>query len=142
MLTSVPQSSIYHIVGNGYYGETSFRLQINSSGQIEFLLSDNITWHTIVTSNQALTQDTWCYIVVTYDETTGRIYINGVEDSNFNISFHLLTNYNTIYIGAIDNDVNAQLPYQNQFVGIIDELRISKDLWTPQQILEYYDSTK
>lgn len=139
---NMPTSESYHIVGSGYYGIKSFRLQINVSGQVEFLLREGTAWHTIIISDQMLTQGTWYYVAVTYDETTGRIYIDGVEDNSSTIGFNIPTNYYTIYIGAIDNDVIASQKYQNQFVGIIDELRISKDLWTPQQILEYYDSTK
>ncbi len=141
-LDSMPTSESYHIVGSGYYGVSSFRLRINVGGQIEFLLNDGLTWQTIVTSNQILTPGTWYYVAVTYDETIGRIYINGVEDKNYALSLNIPSNYNTIFIGAIDNDVNASQSYQNQFAGIIDELRISKNLWAAQQISDYYNSTK
>ncbi len=132
-MDSSPQSEPYSIIGSGGHGMT-FRLQINTSGQVEFLLGDYQGWHTIVTSNQVLTPGVWHYIAVTYDETTGRLYVDGIEDNSRAISYGVEAIGDPLFVGSI-------APGVNQFFGVIDEVRISKDLWTAQQIADYYNST-
>ncbi len=140
-LDAIPVGSIYQIIGDGYYGVKSFRFQINN-GKIEMLLFDGSTWQTLILGNQVLTTNNWNHVAFTYNGTTANVYINGNLDNSINITSKILTAVNTLYIATLDNDVNAPSDYQHQFLGTIDELRISKSYLTSAEISSYYLLTK
>ncbi len=127
-----------HIAGNGYGGSETFRLQLNTD-KIEFLLNDGSSYSTIITSAQQLLPSTWYHVMVTYDGTTAKLYINGGLDKSVTISFHFDKIWNTIYVGARP-DQNYSYTYQ--FHGIIDELKLFNSILSSTTIQAYYDSTK
>jgi len=140
-LDSLGTNAIYQIVGSGYYGVTSFRFQVNNS-KLEFLINDGYTWRSVIIGNQILSPNDWHHAAITYDGTIATTYIDGEVDKTNNITFMIPTNYNTLYIGNYDNDVNASLPFQHQFLGTIDELRVSKSLRSAAELSSYYHETK
>jgi len=133
-LDTISAGSVYQIVGNGSGGTTSLRFQINN-GKLEFLLNDNYAWRSVILGSQSLAANTWYHVAVTYDGTTATTYINGAVDNTTNITYKITTVYNTLYIASFDYG-------QNQLLGTIDELRISKDLRSATEITNYYQATK
>jgi hypothetical protein len=130
-----------HIAGNGDGGGQAFRLQLNVD-KLELLLSgsgDNYSnYVTIITSAQQLLPSTWYHVMVTYDGTIAKLYINGVLDKSVTISCHFDTVWNTIYLGARGESGG----YINQFHGTIDELKLYNSILPSTTIQAYYDSTK
>ncbi len=136
-LDTITPGSFYQLVGSGYYGLKSFRLGLNG-GQIEFDLYDGSAWRYVIVSNQTLTTNTWYYTALTYNGSSAKIYINGVEDASNAISYPIPTSYNTLYIGAGQNN----LDFMYEFPGIIDEIRLFRVVLSGSEISDYYNSTK
>lgn len=134
---SITSGTYSHIIGNSPGGIETFRLQLNGD-KLQFLLNDGSTYSSIITSNLQLSANTWYYIVLAYDGTTANIYINGALDNSVTISFHLLSVYNMLYVGAQYNGSSCT----NQFHGIIDELKLYNEMLSPTTIKQYYDVTK
>jgi hypothetical protein len=63
------------------------------------------------------TDDTWMHVAATYDESTIRLYGNGVEDNTLNMSFNIGITNNDLTIGAEDDETDL-------FKGSLDDLRI------------------
>lgn len=139
-LDSVAANGVSQIVGDNYYGLKSFRFQI-ANGRLQMLLYDNNDWGTLITGTQILLPNSWYHVAFTYDGTTAKTYINGTVDNSANITTRILTVCNTLYVGSLNNDVNASSRYQNQFYGTIDELRISNSYLSPADIYARYLAT-
>ena len=85
---------------------------------------------TLIATNGDMTTGTWYHIALTYDETTMRLYLDGVEVGSTSLS------------GAVDTDpsipvaVGAQPPGGGQrfFDGLIDDVRILQRALSPNEI--------
>jgi len=75
----------------------------------------------------ALVTNTWTHLAVTYDGTTLRLYVNGVEVSNKAISGSIVNSTGVLRIGG--NGV-----WGEYFSGLIDEVRIFNRASTPAEI--------
>lgn len=80
----------------------------------------------------------WTYVAATYDESFGRLYINGRFQNQEPMTGD--ANIGTIsYIGVLHN----QRDYGSyKFEGLIDELRISDSVRTPTEINDVYSVAK
>jgi hypothetical protein len=80
--------------------------------------------HQLVTTTD-LTLDVWHHIVATYDGSTMRIYIDGVQDSNTMAKTGNIeaSSINEIWIGHADQP--ADVAWSGEWEGLIDEVRIS-----------------
>src|SRR5581483_2482078 len=76
---------------------------------------------------QPLSENAWTHLVGTYDGTTVRLYVNGVNVSSVARTIDLTTSTDPVEIGA------ASL-YGEFFEGIIDEVRIYNVALTPTQV--------
>lgn len=85
-----------------------------------------------VRANEALVLDTWSHVVITNNNGSALIYINGVQVASGNISLSSGDfNYNTNYpmsIGSRDNE-----PTDN-FNGLIDDVRVYNRVLTAGEI--------
>jgi hypothetical protein len=61
----------------------------------------------------------WVHVAATYDGTTERIYVNGIEDTAFEASGPLRITSAKVFIGAHDSSGD-----RNGWNGLIDELRL------------------
>jgi len=116
----VDAGSQYHLVGNGFGGIATFRISLES-GKIVFSVPDVTVWRNIVAATTALSVDRWTHVAVTYDSTRGHVYLDGKEDANSTAIYPLENQYNRLYIGAINTDVDM---WEKEFPGDIDELAI------------------
>ena len=81
-----------------------------------------------VTGITKLTLNTWTHIASTYDGTTMRLYINGVQVSTFATTGNITATTNLLYIGG-SPALGAQY-----FTGLIDEVRIYNRALTQTEI--------
>jgi hypothetical protein len=117
-LNALPPSSQYFIAGK----ELVYKIDVNSNGTVRFLTGNNWGGATLTTSN-SLATNTWYHIVATYDGTTKKIFINGIQDPNtVTTSGSLNTNSRSISIGAYDTGAG----FTNYIPGFIDEVKIYK----------------
>jgi hypothetical protein len=79
------------------------------------------------TSATALATNTWSHLAATYDGTTLKVYINGVEVSSQAVSGTMLPSTGALRIGG--NSV-----WGEYFSGLIDEVRIYDRASTPAEI--------
>ncbi len=99
------------------------------------ILNDNtvqIYWkngsNQILTSNTSIPDDEWHQVAVTYNGTTARIYIDGVEDINDGKTAPVDTD-ESFYIAAAGKGTPTQ-----HFRGNIDEVRVWDRALTPDQL--------
>jgi hypothetical protein len=71
--------------------------------------------------------NTWTHVAFTYDGTTLRLYVNGVQVSTKPASGPIETNSNALRIGG-------NVPYGEYFTGRIDEVRVYNRALTPAEI--------
>jgi hypothetical protein len=80
---------------------------------------------------------TWYHTVGTYDGRKMRLYVNGRLTACEDYGGGIATNTASLTIGA------STIPWDNGFVGCIDEIRIYNEALTPSQILAlYYGSSQ
>ena len=130
--------TFYHLIGSGYWGLKSFRLGLGN-GQVQFMVYDSSAWRPVIASNQTLAPNIWYHIALTYNGSTGKIYINGMEDATNTISYVVPTSYNTLFIGATEN---GNFGFESEFQGTMDEIRLFRVTLSASQVLDYYNSTK
>jgi len=78
----------------------------------------------------------WHHVVFTYDGTTGRIFINGVESVNGTLDLN--TTSTTMNIGNDPNNPD-KTGWNRWFNGTMDDLRLFDRELTPQQVRDLYD---
>jgi len=129
--TTLNPGDLYNLLG-AFTGEMMVRL---NNGKIEFLLLDSLgNKQIIITSATSLNTSTWYYLAVTFNGSDARLYINGALDSSSSIPFPIPYMNNTLFVAG----TNGVLP---QFLGFIDEVRISNIVLTDTEIEDYYQKT-
>ena len=108
--TGTPQRIVCKGNSSGY------ELFISSGGNISFRINFNDTYR--VTSSTTVTTGSWIYAAGTYDGTTMKLFVNGVQEGG-NVSGTTITqNTAVLSIGSQSNGIDAF------FNGAIDEVRI------------------
>jgi RHS repeat-associated protein len=107
--------------------DQAYGFTVHQNSLIFFGYSDDFN------SNTAILPGQWYYAVGTFDGTNADLYINGVLDNTAN-----KTSWNTTgskaYIGEQINDASEY------FDGVIDEVRISNSVQTPDWIASEYNN--
>ncbi|WP_164891016.1 LamG-like jellyroll fold domain-containing protein [Botryobacter ruber] len=108
-----------------------YELGINNDGKIEFRFNYDTNGNSYsLVSNATYTGNgsTWTHVAATFDGTTSRIYINGVEDAAVTYSSPVTINANTsaLYIGSLDGS--------RRWKGGLDDLRLYHGALTSLQI--------
>ena len=129
--TTLNPGDLYNIVG-AFTGEMTLRL---NNGKFEFQLADCCGGkQIIITSATSLNTSTWYYVAITFNGSDARLYINGALDNSSSIPFPIPHMDNPLWVAG----TNGVLP---QFLGIIDEVRISNIVLTDTEIADYYQQT-
>ena len=117
--------NLVHKVNDNQTGKTGFRFEIVISG----------TRYKIWSTTQGQTNQ-WYHLVGTFDGTTMRLYVNGIEENS------------NVTPGSIDtNNLNLQIGKQwwyysnySWFNGTIDEVRIYNRALSPEEINASYNN--
>lgn len=86
-------------------------------------------------SNTILASDGWTFVGATYDGTTMRVYINGVEDGTHSYSGITPNNGENLYIGR--NQKNSV----SGFDGLIGSVFLSNEAWSQEIFTQLYKKT-
>jgi hypothetical protein len=125
------------LIGDGGGGIESFRVELRGSKVVLVLASnDGSPPEPIVTSNSSLAVGRWQLVTVTYDGSTARVYLDGVEDAAKPVMFPLLVSANTLMVGAL-RAINSGT-YTNQFDGAIDEVKIWNRAVPRETVAEHF----
>ena len=117
-------------------GSNTFHINITDSGKL--MVND---WRGTpvvrVQSTTTVTDGTWRHIVFTYNNTVGRVYINGVQETSMDFTGDLVTqsisNGNTI--GLFDAGGRA-------YTGSIDQVRIFNRAITATEVTTLYNEVQ
>ena len=101
----------------GYTFETTHS-PFGPDNGLSWVIMINGTYHTLLTPANVLTLGTFQHVAATYDGTTMRIYVNGIEKASMAASGAIDPRTDPIVIGR--NVVNPSLAWQ----GLIDELEL------------------
>jgi hypothetical protein len=91
-------------------------------------VGDTATVGDMLASGTSLTANTWTHLAGTYDGTTIRLYVNGVQVTSMAHTGAIATAGNPLTIGG--NTVDG-----NYFTGVIDEVRVYNKALTAAQIV-------
>jgi beta-glucanase (GH16 family) len=108
----------------------SYSLQFNGS-QLEFTTMQNGTRRRVQAPAGKLVAGQSYYVVGTYDGTTQRLYINGVQVAAAAFSSPLTVNTNRVLLGSWDSKSEF-------FAGSLDEVAVYGGVLTPAQITNHY----
>lgn len=112
--------------GDGFTTGYGIAIKGNSGKIWPHLGLGNVLYNPL--SNSSIIFNQWNHIVVTYDGSFVKIYINGVLDSNFSYSGAIATNTNPLFIAS-----NPISPSQ-KLVGKIDDFAIWNSALTSSEV--------
>jgi hypothetical protein len=112
---------------------TGWYLFADVAGDMWFGFSDGAA-DNAATYTYTIAQNQWYHVVGTWDGDILRLYVNGTEVGNNNVSTTPAGNNNPVYIGA------SPLFGSREFNGIIDEVFIVNRSLTPEQISALYQN--
>jgi hypothetical protein len=131
--------------GNEYYsilskwgssGDASYQLAINPSGNLYFRTHNNFNSTELVTDS-SLNFDTWYHLLYKQQDNSGKLYLNGVlesESETMNIPM-IMNNY--VLFGS--NEVPlGYYPSSLAFEGIIDDIAIYNRALSQEEITALY----
>jgi hypothetical protein len=82
----------------------------------------------------------WTHLAISYDGSTARLYLNGVQVASGNPSAYQPNSSQPLGIGAY-SDLHSSLPgYQNGFIGLIDEVAFNTNALSAGQLLAHYQN--
>lgn len=133
-LNTLPPDANEGIVAKylGTGDQRSYSLEVNTSGNVVFNISDDGTDVTSLTSATVLATDQMTQVSAVYDPGNSMsIYINGVLDatSSTSIPASIFSSTANLWIGA-STEINAD----SLLNGVIDEVRIWDDVRTADEI--------
>ena len=86
-----------------------------------------------ISLTSSITKNFWHHIVVTFDGTTQKLYLDGQLRKTLTNAGSITYSQQSLYIGAFKNLTNGNFP------GVIDEVRISSTARTADEIRQAYE---
>ncbi len=120
--------------GPSWLTDANWQLELVFTGtNIQFSYHDGTSWKALVTTDAPLTANKWLHIVVTFQGTTGRIYVDG----SLNIEATDLTALNTTYTSPVKIGRGSV----GFLKGLINGLRILGIALSASEVLARYNAT-
>ncbi|GAB5416664.1 MAG: hypothetical protein Crog4KO_21530 [Crocinitomicaceae bacterium] len=118
-----------NVINKNDVSQTGYMLRVGGSGQVNFNFGSFGAWNELNSPVGVLTLNTWHHIAGTYDGTTSRIYVDGVEVATANYSTLIASASQPLYLGE-DPEYNGRY-----FPGSMDEVRIWNTTLTGPEIV-------
>lgn len=116
-------------------GSAGYILRCGASGKLSFAFGSGSAFPELATTTSVLTLNTWQHVAATYDGTTMRLYVNGVEVAN-------KAQTGTIALSAKPVEIGRNNEYSSRyFTGRIDEARIFNVALDAATIQSWYNRT-
>jgi len=107
-----------NVINKGDISQTGYMLRVGGTGQINFNFGSFGSWNELNTGINVVSLNTWQHIAATYDGSTSRIFVNGVEVATTNYNTSIASATQPMYLGE-DPEYNGRF-----FPGSIDEVRV------------------
>lgn len=116
----------------------SYQMSTTPTGKFRIDISSNGTTYSQITSQTSLTAGQWQHVAFSWDGSTVRMYINGVEDAN-TLSFTgpIFSNSNAFEIGRPSGGSPSNQQYFN---GTIDEVMLYNKALSLGEIQQNYNA--
>lgn len=116
-------------------GNGGYILRCGAGGKLSFAIGIGTGFQELATTTNILTLNQWQHVAGTYDGTTMRIYLNGVEVGNKAQTGPINVSSNPVEIGR-------NFAYTSRyFTGRIDEARIFNEALDAATILSWYNKS-
>jgi hypothetical protein len=124
---------VHPMILSKYY---AWNLYINGNNNgFVFSFNDGSGWASdTITYSATLSTDMWYHVMVRYDGSTCKIFVNGSEVASGTCNGNITTNTNKVKIGQWNNN--------EWFNGTIDEVKIYPYALSSEQIKQEYEETK
>jgi len=117
-----------NVINKNGAGDNGYMLRVGGTGQVNFNLGTG-WWNEITSPANAISLNTWHHIAGTYDGTTMRLYVDGVEVASGAENQNIGSASNSLYLGD-----DPQWPGRN-YSGRIDEVKIWNTARTAAQVI-------
>jgi len=114
-------------------GDNGYMLRVGNGGQVNFNLGMG-SWREVNSAVGAVTLNTWHHIAGTYDGTTMRLYVNGVQVATRGETQNIGTASNNLLLGEDPQFTGRHFP------GRIEEVRIWNVTRTAAEVVEDMDT--
>jgi hypothetical protein len=134
-------ASVYDntIVGNDNWqsGPSGYVLRCGNNGQLSFNIAKSFgNWEEAVSTSNTMIENTWYFVVGTYDGTQIKLYINGSLEDTLASMGPLFPSFSSLLFGQCPD------PTANRFFnGKIDDIGIWNRALTQQEISNLYYGT-
>ena len=126
------QNNIINKEGTPHSG---YMLRAGGAGVVDFNISDGTNWYSLSTPNNTLTLNTWHSIAATYGGSKMKIYVDGVEVNNVDVSgVNIASTSVDLLLGRWSHDSDRH------FSGSMDEVRIWNVTRNAAQIAANHDT--
>lgn len=116
----------------GFASTTQYWIEFTSADLVTFGFHNSTNAYTI-SSPSAITDSNWHHIVATYDSTTRRLYIDGVQVNSAALALSINSNSGEFTIGT------SATSHGSPYSGSIDEVRVYNTALSAAQIKAFYD---
>ena len=114
-------------------GKTSpdgYELSINKTNKVEFefnTTTNGATYRIVSNTNYPSNATTWMHVAATFDGTTSKIYINGIQDNSITYNpVTIKTNTSGLFIGSLNGS--------GRWKGGLDDVRLYNGALTAAEI--------
>ncbi|MCP4441176.1 MAG: T9SS type A sorting domain-containing protein [Aureispira sp.] len=118
-----------NIINKNGGGDNGYMLRVGNGGQVNFNIGTG-WWNEINSPVGAVSLNTWHHVAGTYDGTTMRLYVDGVEVVNGAETQNIGSASNSLYLGEDPQWTGRYFP------GRIEEVRIWNTARTAAEVLE------
>lgn len=105
------------IIDKVVIGQSGYSLFLSGGGLVSVRFNDNNTYRLDSSTSYPTNGTIWMHVAASYNGSTIRLYINGVENISKSVSFSIVGNSNGVGIGAAANG-------NNSLQGTLDNIRI------------------
>jgi hypothetical protein len=119
----------------------SYYLQIDGSGHVNTYIY-GIGQSDYLVSNGTIPLDLWTHVVMTYDGSVERIYINGSLDSSWSGTGSIVNSSDHLGIGMnLNTNGNPYASYNRPFAGSIDEVGLWSRALTGSEVSDLWNGS-